>query len=294
MHSNKKPYTTPPLFEDIIFLRALFCPIIIALIISFIILLSPESVTIFLNNLIKNLKLPIAIAALSIPLTAFVIANQRSKLMLKQIEKSTEQQAFSNYTHHMNEFKEFCLNQDEPINRLMMRKNIKFDVIPTFFDTPMSPWKLYKAIYPFAKSGNFNINAEIILDIEKHTDKKNIFFDLRDKYSKLFGVKYSFLNEAEEKKLIFEQKVILDKLMKTNKENASASLIQTGTMPVKLDDQMRELQVKIQTQNIILGKLKHYKALQEDNINHNIREILIEILMRFDAEDNSKYLEILR
>lgn len=266
------------LFKTKLFWAAIFTPIIIAgIIIGSIFYIEDLSFDWShngLNNLFIYFKFPFAIAALSFPFVAFVIANHRSHQMLRQINTSLGQQIFSNYTHHLDQFKEFCLSDREPINSLLsdaiirMTEVINYDCFMKsamlgsdeignignmYCDGPISPWKLHKSLYPEARNGNFNISEKIINHIKafKNSDTGcNYFYNERKSFDEIYSIKYfGHINHSY----------------------------------FSFDASEKSTEMR--------NEVESYFMLR---IHNHIKDVLIEVLLKFDGGDNETYIEILR
>lgn len=99
----------PKLHKTFWFWCALLTPTLIALDLALVMTFhNPEIQELFnftqINSLINELKFPIAIASLSIPLVAIVVAIHRSSQTAHQIYVQTEQNNFANHFKHLEEF----------------------------------------------------------------------------------------------------------------------------------------------------------------------------------------------
>ena len=133
----------PKLHKTFWFWCALITPISIALDLGLVMAyFTPETHGLFsystINPLIMELKLPIAIAiaGLSIPLVAMVAAVHRSSQTAEQIRVQHEQNIFSNYFKHLEEF------------------NNRFHDKDFIYSTWGSVEALHRYIYPDSQNGN--------------------------------------------------------------------------------------------------------------------------------------------
>jgi hypothetical protein len=132
---------SPKLHKTFWFWCALITPISIALDLGLVMAyFTPETHGLFsystINLLIIELKLPIAIAGLSIPLVAMVAAVHRSSQTAEQIRVQHEQNTFSNHFKHLEEF------------------NSRFHDKDFIYSTWGSVEALHRYIYPDSQNGN--------------------------------------------------------------------------------------------------------------------------------------------
>ncbi|EHR7166278.1 hypothetical protein ACWLZS_004596 [Vibrio parahaemolyticus] len=135
-----------------------------------------------LNGLLVAFKLPLAFLALSIPIGAIFAANHRSEQTKAQISLSTEQNKFTNYYKHLEEFEEYC-------------KKIKL-----YSDDIIKIRSLHNAIFPLAMDGSYVVTEsyksavkELILSLFMLSAQMNSSGS-RESYAN-WGIKYDFCNK---------------------------------------------------------------------------------------------------
>ncbi len=95
------------------------------------------------NHTIVVFRVPLAILALIIPIVALLAANHRSEQTKEQIRVANEQNSFSNYYKHIEEFEKY-------LNKIWDKKS-----------HTSSPRKLHKVLFPNARYGDFSISIAI-------------------------------------------------------------------------------------------------------------------------------------
>ncbi len=108
---------------------------------------SPET----LNLLFSNLKQPVILAGLALPLLGLIASHLRSVQAKEQIENQQlqvetqqYQNRFSNYLAHRDQFNSF-FNEDKPMEGL----------------SRISKWQIYGRLFPKAQEGNFAVNSSL-------------------------------------------------------------------------------------------------------------------------------------
>ncbi|BBB24870.1 hypothetical protein AMJAP_0271 [Amphritea japonica ATCC BAA-1530] len=157
-----KNRNNPKLHKTFYFWLALFSPILIALDLAFVIsFFSPELIFGFsasqINTLLIELKLPIAIAGLSIPFVAMVASIHRSSQTARQIDVQSNQNIFSNHFKHLEEFKK-SYSEDAPKGWVSIES-------------------FYKDIYPNTILGSFTPNLP---DIDPNIIIKQLYHDVEN------------------------------------------------------------------------------------------------------------------
>ncbi|WP_372372708.1 hypothetical protein ACDI10_12495 [Vreelandella venusta] len=105
--------------------------------------LSPEYSYVGFNHAVVVFRVPLAIFALIIPIVALLAANHRSEQTKEQIRVSNEQNRFSNYYKHVEEFEKY-------LNKIWGEKLYT-----------SSPRKLHKVLFPNARHGDFSISTAV-------------------------------------------------------------------------------------------------------------------------------------
>ncbi|EHD2271247.1 TPA: hypothetical protein ACMDWR_003646 [Vibrio cholerae] len=95
------------------------------------------------NHAVVVFRVPLAILALIIPIVALLAANHRSVQTKEQIRVANEQNNFSNYYKHIEEFEKY-------LNKIWDKKSYT-----------SSPRKLHKVLFPNARHGDFSISTSI-------------------------------------------------------------------------------------------------------------------------------------
>lgn len=114
----------------------------IALIVGLNSEITPEYSYTGFNHAIVVFRVPLAILALIIPIVALLAANHRSEQTKEQIRVANEQNSFSNYYKHIEEFEKY-------LNKIWDKKSTS------------SPRKLHKVLFPNARYGDFSISRAI-------------------------------------------------------------------------------------------------------------------------------------
>lgn len=105
--------------------------------------LPPDYSYIGFNHGLVVFRVPLAILALIIPIVALLAANHRSEQTKEQIRVANEQNSFSNYYKHIEEFEKY-------LNKVW---NSKLHT--------SSPRKLHKVLFPNARYGDFSISVNV-------------------------------------------------------------------------------------------------------------------------------------
>ncbi|WP_419243569.1 hypothetical protein ACN08P_19880 [Photobacterium leiognathi subsp. mandapamensis] len=92
------------------------------------------------NMFIVIYRVPLSILALIIPIIALLAANHRSEQTREQIRLANDQNNFSNYYKHIEEFEKYS-------SKISTENKIEFK----------STRKLYKKLFPNARNGDFKI-----------------------------------------------------------------------------------------------------------------------------------------
>lgn len=95
------------------------------------------------NHALVVFRVPLSILALIIPIVALLAANHRSEQTKEQIRVASEQNSFSNYYKHVEEFEKYL---DKIWNGKLHTS---------------SPRRLHKALFPKARYGDFSIPASV-------------------------------------------------------------------------------------------------------------------------------------
>lgn len=114
------------------------------------------------NNFLSIFRLPLGILALLIPIIALLAANHRSSQTKAQLDSTLEQNNFSNYFKHLEEFTLYYREQQP-------KKSLEL----------LSPRKVYSKLFPLSQSGNYQVDPELL------TTLSEIFIDIRNKLESL-------------------------------------------------------------------------------------------------------------
>jgi len=100
-------------------------------------------------------RVPLGILATLIPNIALLAASHRSEQTKEQIRITSEQNVFSNYYKHLEEFLKHCKNWDVKDSRAPLIQ---------------SPRRLYGRIYPNSINGDYSIDERLNLHIENYAN----------------------------------------------------------------------------------------------------------------------------
>lgn len=98
------------------------------------------------NECLSIFKFPLGVLAIIIPIIALLAANHRSEQTKEQIRLSNEQNQFSNYYKHIEEFEKY------------LQKHFNNT---THFE---SPRRLHKLLFPKASTSDFSINYDLLTE----------------------------------------------------------------------------------------------------------------------------------
>ncbi|VVQ23934.1 hypothetical protein [Pseudomonas fluorescens] len=96
-----------------------------------------------LNNALNIFKIPLGILALTIPIVALLAANHRSEQTKEQMRLASENNNFSNFYKHTEEFESYLSEHEE--------SNIKITL----------PRKFHRLAFPNSKNGDFKVGELI-------------------------------------------------------------------------------------------------------------------------------------
>ncbi|MGI2259904.1 hypothetical protein [Shewanella sp. GXUN23E] len=116
---------------------------IVALIIGINSQITPDYSYAGFNHALVVFRVPLAILALIIPIVALLAANHRSERTKEQIRVANEQNSFSNYYKHIEEFEKYLIK------------------IWSSTHHTSSPRKLHKVLFPNARYGDFSVPASV-------------------------------------------------------------------------------------------------------------------------------------
>ncbi|WP_067522937.1 hypothetical protein [Endozoicomonas ascidiicola] len=137
----------------------------IALLISLAIILNLESKLDFshsgFNNFLLIFKVPLSILALTIPIIALLAANHRSEQTKEQMRLASQQNDFSNYFKHLEEFEKYCTH-------IFNVKSARLK----------SPRKYHDLAFPLSKNGIFIASKNFTEQADKFIEE---FIDISDK-----------------------------------------------------------------------------------------------------------------
>ncbi|ENP8434457.1 hypothetical protein ACEI31_000006 [Vibrio parahaemolyticus] len=155
------------------------------------------------NNFISYFQVPLGIMALLIPLGAIYATNHRSKQTLEQIRLTSEQNNFSNYYKHIEEFEKYC------------------DTHKSIALKEASRRKLHRIMFPDARDGYFFVNNELTKELESRVVKMATKLKETDWESKVFTnilledtSRFMNLCEIEGLKLLSSKKTVFFQYMR--------------------------------------------------------------------------------
>lgn len=141
-----------------------------------------------LNAAVEIFRIPLGIAALSIPIMAILAANHRSEQSREQMRLTGQQNIFSNHYKHIEEFEKYCIRFYERMmeNDQRMKESyknagglLKMLASESFIYSHVDPQNsrfLYKQIYPRSAQGDMAMSSEFIESIDLFvTEMFNIF-----------------------------------------------------------------------------------------------------------------------
>lgn len=102
------------------------------------------------NNALNIFKIPLGILALIIPIVALLAANHRSEQTKEQMRLASENNNFSNFYKHTEEFESYLTEHEESKTKISL------------------PRKFHRLAFPGAKHGNFKVGERIVSKIDEH------------------------------------------------------------------------------------------------------------------------------
>ncbi|MDQ1919744.1 hypothetical protein [Massilia pseudoviolaceinigra] len=130
------------------------------------------------NFAIEAFRVPIGVAALSIPIMAILAANHRSEQSREQMRLTSLQNIFANHYKHVEEFEKYCIRHfdrmldDDKSTREFYEKSggvMKFMASESFIHTHVDPQHsrlLHKLIYPYSAAGDFGMSRDFIKSLD--------------------------------------------------------------------------------------------------------------------------------
>ncbi|MDR6163045.1 hypothetical protein [Pseudomonas fluorescens] len=100
-----------------------------------------------LNNALNIFKIPLGILALIIPIVALLAANHRSEQTREQMRLASENNNFSNFYKHTEEFESYLSEHEDSKTKISL------------------PRKFHRLAFPGAKHGNFQVGEQISIRI---------------------------------------------------------------------------------------------------------------------------------
>lgn len=101
------------------------------------------------NNALNIFKIPLGILALIIPIVALLAANHRSEQTKEQMRLASENNNFSNFYKHTEEFESYLSEHEESKTKIAL------------------PRKFHRVVFPEAKHGNFKVGEKIGSQIDE-------------------------------------------------------------------------------------------------------------------------------
>jgi len=102
------------------------------------------------NNALNIFKIPLGILALIIPIVALLAANHRSEQTKEQMRLASENNNFSNFYKHTEEFESYLSEHEESKTKISL------------------PRKFHRLAFPGAKHGDFRVGEKIGLKIDEY------------------------------------------------------------------------------------------------------------------------------
>jgi len=102
------------------------------------------------NNALNIFKIPLGILALIIPIVALLAANHRSEQTKEQMRLASENNNFSNFYKHTEEFESYLSEHEESKTKIAL------------------PRKFHRLAFPGAKHGNFKVGERIGSQVDEY------------------------------------------------------------------------------------------------------------------------------
>lgn len=102
------------------------------------------------NNALNIFKIPLGILALIIPIVALLAANHRSEQTKEQMRLASENNNFSNFYKHTEEFESYLTEHEESKTKISL------------------PRKFHRLAFPGAKHGDFKVGEKIVSKIDAY------------------------------------------------------------------------------------------------------------------------------
>ncbi|MEH6559799.1 MAG: hypothetical protein V7713_00070 [Marinobacter sp.] len=98
-----------------------------------------------LHSVVANLKNPALIAGISLPILGLIASHLRSLQTKKQIETQQDQNVFSNYLAHRDQFNKF-MDEENPLTNV----------------SSISKWEMYGRLFSTSEKGNFKVSSTLV------------------------------------------------------------------------------------------------------------------------------------
>ncbi|MCC4774997.1 hypothetical protein AB4077_19335 [Vibrio cyclitrophicus] len=143
------------------------------------------------NNLLDYFKVPLGFLALIIPVGAVFAANHRSEQTKKQLALTHNQNLFTNYYKHVEEFEKFANNR---LERLLTSPILKD--CPDFESSVFDVRNYHAALFPrLIQTGENRVNQHLINSLEKNFDISRLL--LESHIDTLEKAHFFFLNSVQ-------------------------------------------------------------------------------------------------
>jgi hypothetical protein len=209
-----------------------------------------------LNNAVSIFRIPLSILTLVIPLVALISANHRSEQTREQLRLSNNQNNFTNYYKHIDEFEKHCQKQ---------WNKYEFEI--------SKPRSFHKMLFPKAMDGQFTISSDFIISIDEFL-------------SHILDISRA-LNSADEKEYILaciHIKNSLNDFCKKNKisqiNNSEGLIVEcNGEIAIMQNDSTKTLLKNLKSFCIVINELLSFDLESKEIhliskfINLNLNEI---------------------
>ena len=162
------------------------------------------------NNLLEYFKVPLGFLALTIPVGAIYAANHRSEQTKQQLALTRQQNLFTNYYKHIEEFEKFTSKRLESV-----LEHVAFAEFQGLETTAFDTRHYHKALFPnLLSAGTITVDRTLICQLEKNLNIKELLkaegIDTLEKADKFF---LNLLKDTE--KLLTHHKLSIGRLMIT-------------------------------------------------------------------------------
>lgn len=140
-------------------------------------------------SFVQTFKIPISISALSFPLIALIATNHRSEQSAHQIKLAMEQNSFTNYFKHKEEFNKFIISLEKELHIEFIKTNEFYNNIfsnSSKYNQDFMPSAFFLNTLKF----EFDKLKELITQYDGNLKPDDIFKELSIKSSEIFFFKY--------------------------------------------------------------------------------------------------------